>query len=75
MSVRAKYKIDDKQIDAMDLTITLTMSVADWRSLMREQNHTWPACDVGRAIATALGEITKATERHYFDPRQPPLLD
>lgn len=69
MSVRAQYKINEEQIAEMDLSITLTMPVDTWRKLMREQSQVWPSCDVGRVIATALGEITKATERNYMDPK------
>lgn len=69
MTIRAKYKIDDKQIENMDMTITLTMTVKNWRDLMRIIPTTYPGWDVSRTIADALGDLTRATERTYVLPR------
>ena len=55
-------KIDSKQVEEMNLAITFTMTVAEWRRLMREQTHVHPSCTVGMKIAEVLGHITRATE-------------
>jgi hypothetical protein len=69
MTIRAKYKIDDAQIDAMDMSITLTMTVKDWRELMRLIPTTYPGWDVSRTISDALGDLSRATSRSYVLPR------
>ena len=53
--MRAVAKIDQKQIAAMTLDITLRMTVDEWRELMRQQSDSWPA-------------TTKPTSRKWWKP-------
>lgn len=61
--MKATVKIDDNQIQKMDLSITVTMSVQDWRELMRQTpENGWPGWAFGNAIATALGHLKNSTD-------------
>lgn len=68
--MKSAATINGPQIEAMDLTIQFTMSVSEWRKLMREQTHVWPSSDLGQHIANVLGHITKATEMRFSDPTE-----
>jgi len=71
MTVRAKYKINDEQILKMDLTITFTMTVENWRALNRLIPATHPGWPFSDVICTAIGDISRATERTYMIPLTP----
>lgn len=70
MTVRATYQIDDKQIDDMNLTITFTMTVNEWRNLMSKMPTGYEPYHLRNTIATALGDITKATKQSYHYPNK-----
>ena len=60
--MRVTAAIDTKQIDKMELDITLRMSVEEWRSMMRALPSEWPSWKVAQCIATVLGHVTRSTE-------------
>ena len=71
MTIKAAYSIDDGQIDAMEMEITIKMKVGEWRSL----NKALPAVGyepvgLSRAITQALDDLGRATARRYTYPRE-----
>lgn len=66
--MKAAYKIDREQVEAMRLTISMTMSVKEWLAIIRtksEAQHYEPFCKIQNMISVALGDITSATEKNY----------
>lgn len=49
--------------DDVVLEVTLRAPAGEWRRMMRQLPHDWPACDFGRAIADTLGRTVAHTER------------
>lgn len=70
MTVRAAYKIDDKQIGEMDLTISISMKVSEWRAMRSTMGTTWPCYDVMHAIDQALSQIGNATDKRFTIPKE-----
>lgn len=67
--MRAVAKINEAQVQNMDLEISFRMTVAEWRKLMEQMPHReWPSSDLGRHIAAVLGHVTKATNATFTDP-------
>lgn len=66
MNVRAK--IDDLQVENMELTISFTMPVKYWRELMRQQSSAYPAWQLSSHIAKALGHLSRATDATFTAP-------
>lgn len=60
--MKASLQIDEKQIDDMDLEISMTMRVSEWRDMMRQLPKEWPSWRVSSLISHALGHIRQATE-------------
>lgn len=65
--MRAVAKIDERQIEDMQLDITFRMTVAEWRALM-DRTKEWPLCDLRRHVSAVLGHITKSTNKTFTDP-------
>lgn len=71
MTVCAQYELDGTQIEAMDLTISITMKVSEWHTFMRTvprdgyENH-----HMGRVISGALGDVTRASQNKYTYPQE-----
>mgnify|MGYP000644388761 CR=1 FL=1 len=61
-------QIDEQKINDMPLSITITMTVEEWRKLMRQQDDSWPASMIGQYIAGVLGHIEKSTNIRYVEP-------
>jgi hypothetical protein len=72
MTVRALYKINEKAVDAMDLTIAFTMTVSEWRRIMEICARTgYEGGQVESTIMTALGDIRRLASRDYSYPVGP----
>lgn len=70
--MRTVAKINSTAIDEMDLTISITMRVMDWRSLMRAKDDTkWPLSELGVRISEVLGHISRSTEVDFKSPNHP----
>ena len=66
--MKAKYSINKEQIDNMSMTISITMTVDQWREVMRtktDARHYEPFCKVQTMISAALGDLTNAVEKNY----------
>ena len=64
----AKYSIDPSQINEMDMTISLTMTVKEWLEIMRTKSEAKPYepfSKVQNMISAALGDLTAAVEKKY----------
>lgn len=70
MTVKSAYQIDHRQIDEMDLTISITMKVSEWRVYRKAQPYTWPSCDVSRTIDGALKDVELASCKRHSDHEQ-----
>lgn len=57
-------KINEHHVEQMPLTISITMSVADWRSTMRDK----PPLGFGSQIAAVLGHITRMSNMTIAAP-------
>ena len=68
-TMRSTARIDSKQIDKMDLDITIRMTVEEWRTLMRQMPGQWPSSRIGSHIASVLGHVTRSTEMTFCEPR------
>lgn len=55
--MKAKFQLIDPE--AMEASITITMTLKQWREVMRQQPQQWPACEVGRLIASVIGEANQ----------------
>ena len=58
-NMTTKLKVENP--DAVEMTLTLTMPLGQWRRLKEQLGNAWPAWDVGSAIREM---ITKA-ETHF----------
>lgn len=66
--MKAQYSINNEEIDSMAMTISLTMSVREWREVMKtktEARQYEPFCKVQNMISAALGDLTNAVEKKY----------
>jgi cell division protein FtsI/penicillin-binding protein 2 len=52
-------KIDDGQIEQMELTISVTMTVEEWRNVMRDLSQKYPMGKLAQHIAGMLGHVSK----------------
>jgi hypothetical protein len=59
--MHARVKISDKVAD-LDVTISLTMKLSEWRDVMCQMPKAYPAWRVGELIGESIGKITKATD-------------
>jgi hypothetical protein len=59
--MHARVKISDKVAD-LDVTISLTMKLSEWRDMMRQMTGPYPAREARRLIEESIGKITKATD-------------
>jgi hypothetical protein len=46
MKATAKFEA----INSIDVTMTVTMSLGEWKELEQQLEHSWPACDLKYAI-------------------------
>lgn len=67
--MRAVAKIDQKQIEEMDLDITFRMKVSEWREVMRNQPTNWAGNHVGNKISEVLGHISNSTSVTFVTPK------
>jgi len=65
--MKTQYRFDTKQIENFDLTISITMTVDQWRNVMRirAQNYHSAHEKLQIAISKALGDFTRATSQTY----------
>lgn len=63
--MKARAKIDDAQVAKMMLTIELTMTVDEWRKLMRDLPSGWPGWKVSEMISSCLGHVSNATDARF----------
>ena len=59
--MRAVAKIDQQQIENMELDITFRMKVSEWREVMRNQPTNWAGSELGMKISEVLGHVSKST--------------
>ena len=52
--MRGKFALVDPE--EMEASLTVTMKIKDWRDLMRQMPHPWPAAEFGSLLATMIGE-------------------
>lgn len=55
--MKAQFQLIDPE--AMEASITLTMTLKQWREVMRQQPHQWPACRVAELIAGVIGQANQ----------------
>ncbi len=68
MSITARVRIEDKALEQASMTLTLTMTVEEWRSLMRQMpNSSWPSWKVGVIIAEAIGKVARSVDQIYTE--------
>jgi hypothetical protein len=65
---RVKAQIDTEALDEMELAIEVTMTVSQWRQMMRQCGPEHPACEVGRRVSAVLGHVTKTSRAIFNDP-------
>jgi hypothetical protein len=66
--MKAQYSIDDNQISDMNMSITLTATVSQWREIMRAETKVadyHPISKVQNMISAALSDLANATEKKY----------
>lgn len=66
--MRATARISRKQIDDLELDITVRMKVSEWHDIMRKMPSEWPCTRLGQHISAVLGHVTKSTEVTFTDP-------
>jgi hypothetical protein len=71
MSVRAKYEIDGSALQNMEMTISFTMTVAEWSNLNNALPKTgYEAVNLGSAIRDAMQSVNRASTRIFTYPPQ-----
>lgn len=65
MSIRARMKFEDADLEKVNVSITLTMPLEEWRKLMRDLPNNWPSWKVANLISTAIGDVARATSVIY----------
>lgn len=61
--------VPTKQFEALELTISLSMTVADWRRFQAGiRTASYPDCDVSRAIDKVLSKFKEGTEPYIHNP-------
>lgn len=68
MTVRAKYEIDDVQVSQMQMTISITMTVSEWRTIADECGTKYPGPSFSIAIRDALSNVNKAVSNSFSYP-------
>lgn len=63
--MRSTFKLDNP--DDMQATMTLTMSVKEWRQLRKQLSDSWPSWDFSRQI----GDLIGAAEAHFYAKEEP----
>jgi len=64
--VNGRAQIGSSQVDEMNLSLTLTMKVKEWRELMRQTDaHKWPSWQFGNAISEMLGHVVNSTDATF----------
>lgn len=64
--MRTVAKIDGEQIAKMNFTISVTMTVDEWRGIMRGE---WPTNTLKQYIAGCLGHVSRSTEMTFVEPK------
>lgn len=55
-------KVEVCNPDKVELTLTLTLTVGEWREIMRELPQKWPHWQLGGIIADAIGKTVGRIE-------------
>jgi hypothetical protein len=66
--MKAITKLDHAQVEKMDLTISITATVEEWRVIMQQPPNTYPAWEIAQRISRCLHHIAKSTEAVFTDP-------
>lgn len=66
--MRAVAKIDNAQVEKMDLEITFRATVEEWREIMRQAKDDWPSWQLGRCISGVLGHVSRSTNATFTEP-------
>lgn len=71
MSVSAEYDIDQDQIERMNLTLSITMTVAEWRKVEGQLHcsQSAPPSQLMWAIDGALGNVRDIASKKYRFPQ------
>jgi len=58
-------KPDERELAKLPLTLTMTLSVSQWREVREQMESKWPACDVRMAIYEAIDKIERALSVYH----------
>lgn len=67
MAIKTRASIQDKQLAAMELTISFTMPVKDWRELSSKQGRAYPNWDLAMKIDAVLDDLGRSTAFNVED--------
>lgn len=58
MTVTTKFMADERQIDSLDLTISITMEIGEWRAFKKKiEVHGYEAHQVNEGITSAIHAV------------------
>jgi hypothetical protein len=63
MPITARVKVED--LEATKVSITLTMTLTDWRKAMHQLPSEWPSWKIGALVSEAIGGISRNTDILY----------
>ncbi len=59
--MKASTKVD---ISDLEMTMTITMKVSEWRQIMRSLPHIpWSSIELGRLISSTIGSVENAANQ------------
>jgi hypothetical protein len=58
-----------EEIENVELSITVTMPLKEWRALNAQLPKAWPAWNVGALITDALSKVTKLADQYVSGER------
>ena len=66
--MKTKFKLENP--DEMDATLTVTMSLGDWKRLSGQLSTAWPSSKLEYAIADVLRKAQRTFEPSPKDPEE-----
>lgn len=66
--MRAKAKIDERQLQDMEFEISFRMKISEWKKFREQTKDSWPSWEIARKIDHMLQHVDKLVDITVYDP-------
>lgn len=66
--MRISTQANQRQIDELQLSLTITLPIKTWRELLGQMSDEWPGWELQRDVRDAMQEVIDSTNRFIQKP-------